>query len=140
MSNDAVRPLAWKLAGSSWANGSSMWTCPACRPAGWCSSGRSMGTTWYSAPTSPQPGFPDSIAIIAPDPGSRGFTQHYFDSRGIVRLYRMESTRRCLESSQRFEGTFSADGDTIDARWEESHDGGQSWQLDFRLTYTRVRD
>lgn len=43
-----------------------------------------------------------------------------------------------LDFAQRFEGRFSPDGDRIDARWETSPDGGQTWRLDFELTYTRV--
>jgi len=40
---------------------------------------------------------------------------------------------------QRFEGTFSDDGNSIDARWETSRDGGVTWDLDFTITYTRDR-
>ena len=40
--------------------------------------------------------------------------------------------------SQRFIGTVSADGDTVDARWETSEDG-VTWNLDFELTYVRER-
>jgi len=34
----------------------------------------------------PIPGAPDSLAIVAVDPQTGGYTQHYFDSRGVVRL------------------------------------------------------
>jgi hypothetical protein len=34
--------------------------------------------------------------------------------------------------------TFSADGNTIEGRWETSPDG-RDWELDFELTYHRVR-
>jgi hypothetical protein len=37
---------------------------------------------------------------------------------------------------QRFTGTLSADGDTVDGRWEMSKDG-VTWNLDFELTYVR---
>jgi hypothetical protein len=98
----------------------------------------------------PQPEFPNSIAIIAYDVGTDAYTQHYFDSRGIVRVYQMglrdgvwtllrtEPDFTPLAFSQRFEGTFSADRNTIDGRWESSHDGGQHWELDFAVTYTRL--
>jgi len=33
----------------------------------------------------------------------------------------------------------SADGDTIEGRWETSHNGGATWELDFGLRYSRVR-
>jgi hypothetical protein len=39
---------------------------------------------------------------------------------------------------QRFAGISSADGDRIDARRGQSHDGGATWELDFSLTFTRV--
>jgi hypothetical protein len=40
---------------------------------------------------------------------------------------------------QRFEGRFSDDGDTIEARWETSQDEGRTWELDFTLAHRRVR-
>lgn len=98
----------------------------------------------------PQAEFPDSLVIIAYDGDTNSYIQHYFDSRGIVRLYKMglrdgvwtllrdEPDFTPLTFTQRFEGTFSADGDTIDGRWETSHDDGEHWELDFRLTYTRA--
>jgi hypothetical protein len=42
-----------------------------------------------------------------------------------------------LDFSQRFKGTFSDDGQTIDGRWETSADG-TSWREDFKLIYTKV--
>ena len=90
---------------------------------------------------------PDSIAIIAPD--CDGYLQHYYDSRGVTRLYRMtladgiwtllrtEADFSPLEFAQRFTGEFSADASTINCRWEQSHDGGQGWELDFAITYRR---
>jgi hypothetical protein len=35
-------------------------------------------------------------------------------------------------------GSFSEDGDVIRSRWEKSNDG-VSWELDFDLTYRRVK-
>lgn len=98
----------------------------------------------------PQAEFPDSIAIITYDPEADAYRQHYFDSRGIVRVYKMdlrdgvwtllrdEPDFTPLHFLQRFEGRFSADGNTIEARWETSEDGGTTWNLDFPLRYTRV--
>jgi hypothetical protein len=100
---------------------------------------------------SPLPEFPDGFMIIAPDAVAGGLTQHYFDSRGVVRRYRMtladgvwtllrtQPDSTPLDFAQRFVGTFSADGNTIEGRWETSRDGGAHWELDFPLTYTRVR-
>jgi hypothetical protein len=37
----------------------------------------------------PHPDAPDSISIIGIDPGDEAYSQHYFDSRGVVRVYAM---------------------------------------------------
>jgi hypothetical protein len=42
-----------------------------------------------------------------------------------------------LDFHQRWTGTFSPDGQTIDGRWETSPDG-QAWELDFELHYVRT--
>ena len=92
---------------------------------------------------------PDGLAIVAFDAETGAGTQHYFDARGVVRIYAMtlcdgvwtllrdKPDFTPLSFSQRFTGTFSADGDRIDARWEKSDDGA-SWELDFELTYRRA--
>ena len=41
-----------------------------------------------------------------------------------------------LEQSEQI-GEFDADASTIDGRWEQSHDGGRTWALDFAITYRR---
>jgi hypothetical protein len=96
----------------------------------------------------PVPAAPDSLALIAADPRTGGYTQHYYDSRGVVRLYAMSFadgvwtlTREApdfspLDFRQRFTGTFSADGNTIAGAWEKCFDGG-GWEHDFALTYRR---
>ena len=96
------------------------------------------------------PEAPDSIAIIGADPGGDDFTQHYFDSRGVVRVYAMtveDGVWTLLRNSpdfselnfwQRYTGAFSADGDTIDGAWEISHDAGATWEKDFDLVYRRA--
>ncbi|MFD0745660.1 hypothetical protein ACFQ1L_30415 [Phytohabitans flavus] len=38
--------------------------------------------------------------------------------------------------NQRFTGTPSDDGRTIDGQWEMSRDG-ETWNVDFAITYTR---
>jgi hypothetical protein len=98
----------------------------------------------------PIPEAPDGIAIIGADPKrGGGYLQHYFDSRGVARIYKMsvedgvwklwrdEPDFSALDFSQRFSGTFSADGKTIAGRWEICHDGS-TWEHDFDLTYTRA--
>jgi hypothetical protein len=97
----------------------------------------------------PHPDAPDSVAIVGLEPDSEAYSQHYFDSRGVVRVYAMTFSDGVwkllrdspdfspLAFSQRFTGTFSDDGNTIDGRWESSRDGS-SWEHDFDLTYTKV--
>jgi hypothetical protein len=98
----------------------------------------------------PIPEAPDGIAIIGGDPEREGdYLQHYFDSRGVARVYRMSFADGVwslwrdtpdlspLDFSQRFTGTFDDDGTTITGRWEICHDG-TTWERDFDLTYARA--
>jgi hypothetical protein len=98
----------------------------------------------------PVPEAPDGIAIIGPDPAHEGdFLQHYFDTRGVARVYRMtlagdvwtlwrdEPDFSPLDFRQRYVGTFSADRRTITGAWEICHDG-TTWQHDFDLSYRRL--
>lgn len=97
----------------------------------------------------PVPEAPDALSVMGPD-ADDGYTQHYFDSRGIARLYAMTFDGRDwtlerrtpdfspLPFHQRWLGTFSADGETVHGHWETSPDG-RNWELDFELTYQRVR-
>jgi hypothetical protein len=99
--------------------------------------------------THPLPEVPDGLIVIAPD-GEGAFTQHYFDSRGVLRVYRMtlqgstltflrtEPDFSPLDFSQRYVGEIAAGRDRIDGRWETSHDGGATWELDFHLDLTRA--
>ena len=85
------------------------------------------------------------VAVIGAAPDG-GLVQHYFDSRGVERDYRMtvgdgvwKLWRDAPEDfSQRFTGTFGADGETIAGAWELSRDG-TTWEHDFNLTYRRIR-
>jgi hypothetical protein len=97
----------------------------------------------------PVPEAPDGLAVVGPD-GADGYTQHYFDSRGIARLYAMTFDGRewvlerhspdfsPLSFHQRWVGAFSADGGQIEGRWETSPDG-RDWELDFELVYQRAK-
>ena len=76
--------------------------------------------------------------------GEAGLAQHYFDSRGVARVYAMTITdeawtlvREHPGFSQRFFGTFSDDGRTIEGRWEKRLDDA-NWELDFPMTYTKA--
>ena len=98
----------------------------------------------------PHPDAPDSMMVVGPDHEGDGYTQHYFDSRGVARLYAMTfrdglwTLRRekpdftPLGFAQRFTGRFGVDGRTIQGPWETSHDGGETWALDFELTYAKA--
>jgi hypothetical protein len=91
---------------------------------------------------------PDSLAVISVDPDGGTYSQHYFDSRGVTRVYAMTLNDGSwslvrnspdfspLDFSQRFTGTFSDDGQTIAGQWEISTDG-TSWDHDFALIYTK---
>jgi hypothetical protein len=97
----------------------------------------------------PIPEAPDSLAIVGTDLRTGGYTQHYYDSRGVARLYAMgfadgvwTLTRELpdfspLDFRQRFTGTFSEDENTITGAWEKSP-GGAEWEHDFALTYRRA--
>ena len=97
----------------------------------------------------PVPEAPDGLAIIGFDAGRGTLLQHYFDSRGIARVYTMSledgiwTLRRDtpdfspLEFAQCFTGRFSGDDGEIVGRWEIAHDG-VTWEHDFDLTYLRV--
>lgn len=93
---------------------------------------------------------PDGLAVIGQDPeNSGGYLQHYFDSRGVARVYTMSfadgvwklSRTRAdlspLDFAQRFTGTVSEDGGTIRACWEICQDGS-TWEHDFDLVYTQM--
>ena len=83
------------------------------------------------------------------DEGRGTFLQHYFDERGVARVYemrfeagvwKMERIRpdfSPFEFSQRFTGTFSHDGSRIDGTWEIAEDH-KTWKKDFDLIYSRV--
>ena len=98
--------------------------------------------------TAPHPA-PDSLAIIRFDLDSETYSQHYFDSRGVVRVYAMTLNDGVwtllrdapdfspLEFSQRFTGTFTDDASSIIGRWETSRDGS-NWDHDFDLTYSKA--
>jgi len=97
----------------------------------------------------PIPEAPDSLTIVSVNPETGAYIQHYYDSRGVVRLYAMTLadgvwtlTRESadftpLDFRQRFTGTFSQDGNTITGAWEKGLDG-TSWEHDFTLIYRRA--
>lgn len=96
--------------------------------------------------TTEHPAAPSGIAIIGAgtDPGT--FTQHYYDSRGVSRVYQMTLDRGVWKLwrlapgfCQRYTGVISGDGNTITGAWESSPDGHE-WSHDFTLTYIKVAE
>jgi hypothetical protein len=87
---------------------------------------------------------PDGLAVIGPHEDRDGLVQHYFDSRGVHRVYDMALAdgvwtleREHPGFDQRWRATFSDDGATIEGEWE-MRDDGANWRRDFGLVYTRV--
>ena len=92
-----------------------------------------------------QPAAPDGIAIIGAGPDAETFAQHYYDSRGVARVYQMSLDhgawklwREAPGFWQRYTGQISDDGATIKGAWEGSADG-REWKHDFGLTYFKIR-
>ena len=82
--------------------------------------------------------FPDAVALM----DECAF--HYFDVRGVTRIFDFEigpqgwsMTRRDDDFWQRCAATF-VDSGMMEARGENSHDAGVSWQHDFTMTYCRI--
>jgi hypothetical protein len=96
------------------------------------------------------PDFPSSLAIIGDMGRDRAeqkvegsLSMHYFDSRGVFRVYDVtiddDAWRLVREApgfSQRFEGKLSGTGDTITGIWELSEDDSR-WRKDLEITYRR---
>jgi len=92
--------------------------------------------------------YPDSMAVISFDAETGGYRQHYFDARGVTRVYRMdlrggvwellrdEADFSPLDFAQRFIGRFSPDGRTIRGRWDARGEDG-AWERDFDVVFTR---
>jgi hypothetical protein len=97
---------------------------------------------WRSHYDHPQ--IPDAISIIGVT--DRQLSMHYFDRRGVYRVYAVSldgDTWRywrdapAPDLSQRFTGTFGGDGDTITGEGRLSKDG-TTWEDDLALDYKRV--
>jgi len=121
----------------------------------WMEGGKFLIQRW----TVDLPEAPDGIAIIglrdAPASAEAvaegladtdaAYRQHYFDSRGVHRIYDMTLSdgewrlwRDSLDPfAQRFTGSFSDDGKEIAGRWELAEDVS-TWKTDFDLTYRKL--
>jgi hypothetical protein len=94
------------------------------------------------------PMFPESVVLImAADEDAEGnFTAHYVDSRAVSRCLHMSFQNGVWkwwryaigpeDFDQRFEGTLSKDGQTIESACYLVEDG--EWIHDFDVTYTRA--
>ena len=132
------------------------WTMEARPPAGspWAGGRGHVGFEWLDGErflvqrwTIEAPEAPDGIAIIGAgdEPGS--LRQHYFDSRGVHRLFDMTFAdgvwtldREAVgpkDFDQRMKATFSADGNTITAEFELRDSRTHEMRPDFSLTYRR---
>ena len=87
--------------------------------------------------------FPRGITLIGPTEDGDRIVQHYFDSRGVARVYETSleggvwrTWRDDPEFSQRFTGHFSDDGSTIEVRLERTEPDG-TWVHDFDIVYRR---
>jgi hypothetical protein len=92
---------------------------------------------------SDHPEFPDALSVLGET--DEGLVSHYFDSRGVHRIYRLgfdDGIWRLWRNepgfNQRFTGTFDDDGDRIVGVWEVSPDGSD-WERDLEITFSRRR-
>ena len=93
------------------------------------------------------PDFPDSIAVMGATQPNGGLAQHYFDSRGVHRLFDMTFVggvwmldRKAVgpkDFDQRMTATFSTDGNTITAQSELRDARTHEMRHDLSLTYRR---
>lgn len=91
------------------------------------------------------PKFPDSISVIG-FADEEELTAHYYDSRGVFRIYRVAMEGDTLRMwrdepgfRQRMEGTLSEDGATFTLTGQLSRDD-ETWDDDLATTFTRVAD
>jgi hypothetical protein len=91
------------------------------------------------------PDVPDSISVIGEtEEGADSLTMHYFDSRGVFRIYRFSADEGEVKIwrdhpgfRQRFTGRFGDDGNTFAGTWElNQHESG--WNDDLEITYRRA--
>ena len=107
---------------------------------------------------SEHPDFPDSISIIGltgqdrvagdvapatPDANDAQLRMHYYDSRGVFRVYDVSIDEACWrlsreapEFSQRYSGAIADGGNTIKGVWQLNRDN-MEWTDDLAITYRR---
>ncbi|MGH2985038.1 MAG: hypothetical protein ACRDK5_12445 [Solirubrobacterales bacterium] len=107
----------------------------------WMEGGGFLVERW----TVEMPEAPNGVALIGTGDSPGSYRQHYFDSRGVHRVYEMSlegGTWKLWRDEpdffpQRFTGTISEEGKTIAGRWEIAEDR-ENFETDFDLTYTRI--
>jgi hypothetical protein len=87
------------------------------------------------------PEIPDAVVVSGIVDGTP--SMHYFDSRGVHRVFAVEITRGTWRFwnntsgfAQRFTGTLREG--VIEGRAELSRDDGATWTLDLAITYRRI--
>lgn len=92
-----------------------------------------------------RPEYPNAVSVIGATGSDRAFQQHYFDSRGVARIYDMTLRdnvwtlfRDGPDWPQRFVGHISPDGNTITARLERGTYPGGPLEHDFDMVYSRI--
>jgi hypothetical protein len=90
------------------------------------------------------PVFPRGVMVIGPDASGERVVQHYFDSRGVARVYDVSFDDGVLrlwrdgpDFAQRYSGRIDAAGTVIAGAWEICDDG-ETWRHDFDLTYRKA--
>ena len=90
---------------------------------------------------SDHPDFPDALLVLGET--EDGFVSHYFESRGVHRIYQLsfdDGVWRLWRDepgfNQRFAGTFEDDGNRMVGLWEASEDGSR-WEPDLGITFVR---
>ena len=93
-----------------------------------------------------RPEFPNGVMVIGATGPDGALQQHYFDSRGVHRVYEMTVEggvwtlwREGPDWPQRYVGELSDDGNKIMGRWERGESLGAPLKHDFDLTYKRLR-
>ena len=88
------------------------------------------------------PEFPDSLIVLGAD--EEGLSMNYFDSRGVHRIYQVSLSdgvwrmwRHVPGFSQKFNGSISNDGNTIEGLWKLSR-GDSTWDDDLGITFRRT--
>ena len=105
----------------------------------WLDGGGYLVQRW----TMEDPRFPRGITVIGPDRSGELIVQHYFDSRGVARIYDLSLENGVLriwrddaDFAQRFTGRFTDDGSAIEGAYERTEPDG-TWVHDFDVTYRR---